>query len=260
MQKKPLSASALKSLSHSPELCYQRHLDPNRPKNADTPATRRGKLVHELALLNKRRRTYVCMPEGMSRRGAEYNALVSEFGKDSLVKHDEYEEARQIARNIRKNTEAFTLLHGRYASAKQEFRYEWLTIRGEWMVAIMDHMNSAWSRVSDLKTIQSLDRLDKAAMDGRWDIQEAVYREAASMYWDIPQRRVEMNFIVAETSAPFRVRCITLDSQLVEHGRSEMLRLRKEYMHRLRTGDWSGPESESNLTFPKYYWTNQDAC
>ena len=260
MQEKPLSASALKSLSHSPELCWSRHLDPNRAVKKDTPATLRGKLIHELVLLTKRRRTYTAMPKGMARRGAEYKALSAEVGASNLVKHDEMEEARTIARNIRSNWEAFYLLYGDYGSCMSEHRYEWHTPGNVWMVAIMDHLNAASKRVVDIKTIQSMDMLEKSAMDGRWDIQECVYREAAASLWDIPERRVNVRFIVAETTAPFRVRCITLDPQLVEHGKEAVKSLRRQYMHRLEANDWSGPDSLDNITFPRYYWSKQDAC
>lgn len=253
-QEKPLSASALKSLAKSPELCYARHLDPERQYKS-SPAAELGSLIHEL-ILEPQAGTYVAMPEGMARRGKEYQSLLESArgeGK-TLVTHKDYENALRISEGAKHFSDVLDICE----HSQTEFRATWNSpgtppALATWMVAIFDYINPSRKRVVDVKTTSQMDRLDKVAMDGRWDIQQAVYLEGASMLFNVPQSEIEMSFVVLETVEPYRSRLVTLDYQQVENGKASMQELRREYRRRLRDNDWVGDRVVSNLSFPSWF-------
>jgi exodeoxyribonuclease VIII len=76
-----------------------------------TQAMSFGSLVHTLILepheVNNR---YVVMPEGMSRRGKEYEALVARSAGKELIKYDEYAEANGMAETCYQNPLAKRIL------------------------------------------------------------------------------------------------------------------------------------------------------
>lgn len=251
-QSKPLSASALKSLSKSPELCYMRHLDPDR-EYTSTPAAELGKLIHELALLPKSRQTVRKMPEGMQRRGAEYQALRERADYDgvTLVPATQWEKAASIVDRIKRNSAAWPILRGKNGSVRREYRHEWFR-NGTWMVAIFDRISSTHRSVTDLKTTSNLDRLDKVAADGLWGLQAAVYAEGAADLYGCHWRDIQVPFVVAETVEPYRVRVVRLDQDLIEMSCRQFSHLRLEYMRRLKANDWTGENEIAGVDYPVY--------
>lgn len=261
LQIKPLSASALKSLSHSPERCFQKHVS-SQPREETRPsdAVTLGLRVHDLLLQNGTQMR--AMPDGMFRRGSEYNELRSVYGERNLVPYKLNQKAEKLVDLVRNNEEAYPIISGRRRSVQNECRHEWYhddwhLVDPVWMVAIFDHVNTNMRRVTDVKTIANLDNLDRTALKDGWHIQAAVYEEGAKHY--LCSDQAEVNFLVIETGEPNRIRTMRLCEDVMAVGREELKTLRRDYINRLNEGDWAGDTNLGEMTFPRYFWSQYDA-
>jgi len=247
---KPISASALKSLSVSVEHLWANHHDPLKDHKA-SDAMLLGTMVHALLLEpDTFEGRFVTMPEGMIKRGKAYEAFKAGVPEGAEIVSDKLAKKADFLAS-RVHLGGFGPL---MSGGVPELKIEWTDTenysRPVDFVGFVDYAGSC-GHVIDVKTTSSFQSLGKAAADGRWDLQHVQYRNG------LGERFVNMSFLVIETVSPFRIRLAKLCRDTIALGSADHHRLVEKYIDLVDNGAKPSESCRSQeISFPSYV-TNQ---
>ena len=223
-----ISSHWLKDMLDSPAHCYRQHLDPQRPVQASTKAMQFGTLVHCLALtpLQLGEEFIIDSTSRRTQAGKARYADLAATGK-IIISPDDFERASAMVAAMKAHPDARLLLTG----GKKEQTFVQERERGLLpLKARLDIHHPDQRRVGELKTIHSLDAIDKA-------IDRYRYALSAAFYADISHADT-VQFIFVQTSEPYEVATFEMPRLHLQDGREQY----QSALHRFdacwKTGDW----------------------
>ena len=231
-----ISSHWLKDLLDSPEECYRKHLDPQRPIQKSTQAMQFGTLVHCLALtpLQFGQEFIIASYERRTKAGkARYTELAA-TGK-IIITPDEFERAQAIIAAMKAHPEARLLLSG----GKKEKTF--IQERGHGLLPLkarLDIHHPDQCRVVELKTSYDIARIETTMKLYRYPLSAAFYRELA--------QALTVVFIFVQTREPFEVAVFELSPLDLQEGREQFTTALQRFDECWKANHW--PEAEPTAT------------
>lgn len=254
---RPLSASAIKLYMKSPELFAWNRFDSDFVRSETAAATEGTDLHCAVLEPSKYAQTYNWFDGNRrTKAGKEEYAAMVESGME-IRKREEIKRTLDLRRRIMANPSARALLEAA-PYRERDLTYQHADEPKLRLVAKIDAFGvktgiETQSFGVDIKSVRSADpgEVSRASAFGRWDIQEAVYRQAieANGYGRVGR----FYFLVVEREAPFRVRVLEL-------GREERIRgLRAvDYsatciVNRYKAWDWESVGESRVIEYPSWF-------
>lgn len=234
--KEGLSGSALKHLARSP-MHYKQGVDnPIEP----TEAMSFGTLVHLMVLEpDKFDEQYIVMPEGMIRRGKEYDALLAEAGDRELIKAKDYETALAMKEAVYAHPMASKILRNITAQIEHEVLWEedGVACKGKLDVWLED-----LNIVVDYKSCvdASPDEFKWVVKDSGYTLQLAHYQAAKKKGELLPSAVI----IAQEKTAPYAVCVYEIGQVHLDYAHTKRKELLQVYKTCMETGEWGGYSKE----------------
>ena len=223
-----ISSHWLKDILDSPAHCYRKHLDPQRPVQTSTKAMQFGTLVHCLALTPLQFGNEFALDSGSRRTKADKARYADLCASGVTVIHpDDFIHAQALVAAIKAHPDARLLLTGgqKEKTLIQERERGLLPLK-----ARLDIHHPDQRRVVELKTIHSLEAMDKA-------IDRYRYALSAAFYADIAQAET-VQFIFVQTQAPYEVATFEMPRLQLQDGREQYQSALCRFDECWKTGEW----------------------
>lgn len=227
-----ISSHWLKDLLISPAYCYQRHLAPDRETSQRNSSLNFGSLVHCLAL-NPLQFGQEFTIQTLNRRTKEGRARYNTLTETGwiVVTPSEFERAQAIVAAMKAHPDARQLL----TSGQKEKTFIQERDRGLLpLKARLDIHHPGQRLVGELKTIHSLDAMQKA-------IDRYRYALSAAFYADISQA-LYVHFVFIQTQEPYDVEVFELPPQELQEGREQYQAALRRFDDCWQRKEW--PEAE----------------
>jgi hypothetical protein len=198
-----LGASKIKAFAESP-LHYEKFSEMK-----DTPALQFGRAVHCYILEGPEvfNREYAVMPEGMIRRGKEYQAFLAGAKGKSVIKQDEFDQIVAMRDALLKSDARDLILREGYTEVSLFWDQDGIQCKGR-----LDKLIPG-ERVDimvDYKTTGSADvrKCFRAMDDYKYWLQEAHY---GTGYYRVMGRELEAIFVFQEKTPPYDVCLVKME-------------------------------------------------
>lgn len=227
-----ISSHWLKDMLDSPADCYRKHIDPQRPVQESTKAMQFGTLVHCLALtpLQFGKEFIIDTGNRRTQAGKARYAERAATGK-IIINPDEFERARAIVDAMKAHPEARLLLMGgkKEQTIIQERQRGLLPLK-----ARLDIHHPDQRLVVELKTIHSLEAMDKAINRYRYALSAAFYADLSASQ--------SVQFIFVQTREPYTVATFEMSRLQLQEGREQYQYALKRFDDCWLKKEW--PEAE----------------
>jgi hypothetical protein len=232
-----ISSHWLKDMLDSPDTCYRKHLDPQRHEQKPSAAMQFGTLVHCLSLtpLQLGEEFIIDSYERRTKAGKARYAALTATGK-IVITPDDFERARAIVAAMKAHPDARLLLTGgrKEQTIIQERERGLLPLK-----ARLDIHHPDQRLVVELKTIHSLDTMNKA-------IDRYRYALSGAFYADIAQAET-VQFIFVQTQEPYEVATFEMSRLQLQDGREQYQAALSRFDDCWKTGDWPKTEPTPEL-------------
>lgn len=253
-----VSKSGLDKIRQSPAHYWYWYLNPARPKQEHTPATRLGSLFHTAMLeVDKLQRYFVVAPEVDRRTKAgreEWDQLhaSAETNRQTIVTQVEVDKARRMRDAAYSNPIVIDLMSAPGQNEKTILFDEPMT--GAACKCRPDRLlDSGW--IIDFKTTDNAaaEAFGRSAYKYRYHVQSAFYLDGMNYGMNIkPEGFV---FVAVETKEPYQVAVYVADQDSIELGRGEYLHDLETYMRCKTLNQWPGyqPDGKAQLLQLPHY-------
>lgn len=204
-----ISSHWLKDMLISPDYCWQQHLDPQRPLSKPSAAMQFGTLVHCLTLTPLQLGQEFVI-ETLPRQGKARQARQAQLAEAGLtaITPDEFNHAQAMVAALRANPAARSLLTG------GQKEHTIIQPRAPGLLPLkarLDLHHPDQQLVVELKTIHSLDAIDRA-------IKRYRYALSAAFYCDLVNAE-RLVFIFVQSREPYEVAVFELSRLELQDGR-----------------------------------------
>lgn len=256
---KELSRSQLVDFIESPMLYWKRHIvrDPVwQQKPSD--AMDFGTFCHEAILIHKdATRGFRVIPDHVlsasgSRAGAKWKDWEAANAGVAHFKSHEVGPWLAMWDSLKCNEHARRLLLDNYEQSYEEKTVLW-SHEGVDMRCRVDRVIPG--HIVDLKTCANgdLNAIEREIENRKLYVQAAFYQWG----WSIAAgEELPFTFVFVEKSAPFRTVCVTLDSQWIDDGMSEIIWSLDRLQQCATNDDWTDPCNRGVFTLSRPKWTN----
>lgn len=223
-----ISSHWLKDMLDSPSACYRKRLDPQRPVQASTQAMQLGTLVHCLSLTPLQFGDEFTI-DAYNRRTKAGKARYAERAAIGriIITPDDFERAQALVAAMKAHPEARLLL----TSGKKEQTIIQERQRGLLpLKARLDIHHPDQRLVVELKTIHSLEAMDKA-------IERYRYALSAAFYADISHAET-VQFIFVQTIEPYEVATFEMPRLHLQDGREQYQSALRRFDDCWKANDW----------------------
>lgn len=234
------SYSAAKTLLHkSPRHAYLQHPLLGGEKRAPTKAMDKGSIIHGL-ILGKGPEVAVIIADSFRTNAAkDARDEAYEAGKIPILEKDMaviYEAVENAKAEIKILAPYFFEPH------ESELSVRWEMDNGVKCQSRFDWIQPETGKIIDLKSANDANpqKLDKKILDFGYDVQEAMYLQAAEKTWPEMVGRFNWEFIFVEPEPPYMVSVIETDSSMSWLGESKLKRASDKWAECLESCVWPG--------------------
>jgi hypothetical protein len=214
----------------------------------ETPAMRFGAIVHRALLEpDTYREGFHVKPEKMRFTTKEGMAWQSEHGNLPIITQPESDAIDAMVSNVHTHPFAKRLLSG--CTPEQSIFVE--DHAGTLRKSRLDALTKG-NVIPDLKTTESaaLDQFERNVSRYRYHVQAAYYIDNCKL---AGIEKEAFFFICVEKTPPYLVRCLNLNSDVIEYGRNLYQRDIQIYRNCLESGRWPGwPEPYDEVALPTW--------
>lgn len=234
------SYSTAKTLLHkSPRHAYLQHPLLGGEKRAPTKAMDKGSIIHGL-ILGKGPEVVVIIADSFRTNAAkaERDAAYAEDKIPILEKDmDIINEAVENA-----TAEIKILAPYFFEPHESELSVRWEMDNGVKCQSRFDWIQPETGKIIDLKSANDANpqKLDKKILDFGYDVQEAMYLQAANKTWPEMAGRFTWEFIFVEPEPPYMVSVIETDNSMTWLGESKLKRAADKWAQCLESGIFPG--------------------
>ena len=225
-------------IQKSPYHAFLQHPKLGGLRTQPTEAMSKGSIIHSLILGGGADVEIIHADSYRTKAAQEAKADALELGKIPLLEKDYapmHEAARQIEINIKQLAPYFFDSH----ESELTVRYE---IEGVQCQSRWDWIQPETGRQIDLKTTKDANpnECERSIINFGYDIQQAMYTQAAEQAFPEMAGRFTWEFIFAEIEPPYMVSIIEPDNSLAWLGERRMFRAVKTWESCLKSGNWPG--------------------
>ncbi len=240
-EKTPLfSYSVAKTLLHkSAEHAYRQHPLLGNEKTAPTKAMDKGSIIHGMLLGSGQE--IVVIEANSFRTNAAKELRDLAYSEDKIPILEKDMEIILIGEKIIKQ-KIYDLAPYFFDDHESELSVRWEMDNGVKCQSRFDWIQPHPGKIIDLKTANDANpqKLDKKILDFGYDVQEAMYLQAANKTWPDMAGRFTWEFIFVEPEPPYMVSVVETDSSMSWLGEHKLQRAADKWKSCLESGIFPG--------------------
>lgn len=243
-----LNFSSLKLIDDCPETFFKERLNPDDPEErpTNTDEMKFGRAYHHFILEPSTFPNFFATVDKMTRRGADWEAIVAKAGSREIIFTEEYDRIIEM----KKRLASHALFPGLIAKAKKEISVFWEK-DGTPCKARIDIYQPELQAITDLKTCQSAHtKLFSNEIFRRLYYRQLAWYIDALTAHGLP---VKASFIVAQAKDGYQIQIYQVPLELIELGRSENLLSFAQFQACSESNTWPGyPEEVVTVRMPDW--------
>ncbi len=240
-EKTPLfSYSVAKTLLHkSAEHAYRQHPLLGNEKTAPTKAMDKGSIIHGLLLGEGQEIVTIEADSFRTNAAKELRDLAYSEDKIPILEKDMQNIEVAVA-CIKAKIQILAPYF--FVDHESELSVRWEMDNGVKCQSRFDWVNIFSGKIIDLKTANDANpqKLDKKILDFGYDVQEAMYLQAANKTWPEMTGRFTWEFIFVEPEPPYMVSVVETDSSMSWLGEHKLQRAADKWKECLESGIFPG--------------------